>query len=132
MGGEQAANVLATVARDQRAREGKQVNAVSSPPPGVAVIPPRFRASQWTPRSPGAVHPESLHAHGPGAQCVGPGFLEDTELKGVASGINIYMFSVSLFSTISFEVPSCANTQTFSKHFKKLPVSAWGIKMFDS
>ena len=30
MGGEQAANVLATVARDQRAREGKQVKAISS------------------------------------------------------------------------------------------------------
>ena len=37
MGGEQAANVLATVAKDQRAREGKQVHAISSPPPGLAV-----------------------------------------------------------------------------------------------
>jgi len=36
MGGEQAANVLATVAKDQRAREGKQVNAISSASLGLA------------------------------------------------------------------------------------------------
>ncbi|VFV26318.1 methylcrotonoyl-carboxylase [Lynx pardinus] len=36
MGGEQAANVLATVAKDQRAREGKQVNAVFSVSLGLA------------------------------------------------------------------------------------------------
>lgn len=36
MGGEQAANVLATVAKDQRAREGKKVNAISSASLGLA------------------------------------------------------------------------------------------------
>lgn len=54
MGGEQAANVLATVAKDQRAREGKQVNAVSSlslglaqPGVGVPRTPQCSRIRDW-------------------------------------------------------------------------------------
>ena len=56
MGGEQAANVLATVAKDQRAREGKQVKCCL-----------RF-ARHW---SRGAAHPEPRQVHGHGSNMQG-------------------------------------------------------------
>lgn len=68
MGGEQAANVLATIAKDQRAREGKQVSAA---------ISPVFRLWVWL--SPG----HTLLYQGSGVQREDPGRLKDTDLEVV-------------------------------------------------
>lgn len=110
MGGEQAASVLATVAKDQRAREGKEVNFFFS------IL--GFGFAQWTPWRQGAV-PQN-----PGT-CVGAGL-------GVVSAMQTSTFSVSLFKAISFEVPSWDFSESLRNALETLPVNAWGIKMFDS
>lgn len=103
MGGEQAANVLATVAKDQRAREGKQVNAVSLSP-GLTFTRTRGAREQHT------QNPSKFVARIPTFRAWL--YLEDTDLEIVLATYT-YTFSISLFRAISLEVPSCGNLQTF-------------------
>ena len=52
MGGEQAASVLATVAENQRALKGKQVNAISPSCLGLALSTERSRGRGHMPGTP--------------------------------------------------------------------------------
>lgn len=78
MGGEQAANVLATVAKDQRAREGKQVS--KSHFSCLLSLSVALTREHLLPR---AAQLESLCVQGPGFQCEGPSYVEDTDLEAV-------------------------------------------------
>lgn len=116
MGGEQAATVLATVAKAQRAREGKQVNAIY--PQSLSLAFRYSEASEQCTQTYWRCTARWLH--GSGVQCAGPGFLEDADLE-VVSGIWILFL---FLRAISFEVPFCHNLQNFQNPKKTLQETA--------
>lgn len=93
--------MLAMVAKDQRAREGKQVNALSPHLPSLA-----FTSAAREQRT----HSEPFRVRGSGLQRAGLGVLEDTDLE-VVSGVWTYTFSVALLRAILFQVPFCGDLQ---------------------
>lgn len=123
MGGEQAANVLATIAKDQRAREGKQVSKCH-----FSCLLSLSVALTRDTLLPGAAQPESLCVQGSRVQREGPGCLEDTDLEVVEK----FRLTFSLFFapfhlrclSESFRIPG--------KHVRKLPARACGTKMSGS
>lgn len=128
MGGEQAANVLATIAKDQRAREGKQVSKCHfSCLPSLSVALTREHPAA---RSSATRIPLYSGVRGPTWRSWlfrrrWPGScLRNLDLYS-PSFLHHFIWGTFLWSrTESFTIPG--------KHSRKLPASACGTKMFDS
>lgn len=128
MGGEQAANVLATIARDQRAREGKEVNAICPPSQSLAFSSEHAEAREQRPQTPSVFV-------GQGSNVQGCSAFEKTltwklfQEFGLTHSLSLFVepFHLRYLLVVIYKIFRIPRI-----HFKKLPLSAWGVKIFES